>query len=62
MVKSRLSYLLDLLRSLPGFVDVLVRELGQLGDPLPDVEAVGVSLLAEHDGTVDPVILRTQGV
>lgn len=48
--------------SLPRLVDVLVRVLGQLRDPFPDVEAVRISLLAEHDGAVDAEILEGKKV
>ena len=56
------SNLLNPAGSLPRLVDVLVRELGQLRDPLPDVEAVRISLLAEHDGAVDAEILEGKKV
>ena len=58
----RVVHLLGGAGRLPGLVDVLLGQLGQRGDPLPDVVAVLVVLLLKRHGAVAPEILRVETV
>ena len=53
-----LVYLLNTDRCSPRLKDVVVREFRQLWDVLSNVEAMGVSFLAESNRTVDSIILK----
>ena len=57
-VTVNLVYLLNTDRCSPRLKDVVVREFRQLWDVLSNVEAMGVSFLAESNRTVDSIILK----